>query len=470
MSRNPGPLSPGLRAALEQVGTTPPVVLIETTSNQISHWSLDDWEVLQCCDGTLTLHELRIRLQTRGLILPRAQLSLLIKRARASGLFSRPGRMRPSPPEPDITAPSETARPLLSEPPASECMPQTLPEARYHCLRCGESCSAGYDVGPLPTCTVLTDELTLPLSTPSGLRQLLPHLDGRCTQLDPKTGLCQLHARRGPESKPSACREFPVLVFLTPDGPRAALQWECTRLHTLLLSGPPLASALSPSMLSTAEIIAEELAVGDGRIISFLRYRRLEQFLLEACQRDTLDAVAFSLLPLVRSLASRETEVAWEEIRTATQASLKHRTDMFLLEHSELIAALYRQGQALEESALFLHSADRRRVYRRFCQQILESWVRGAPIPLEPLTNLPLHRAWLRNRLFGLTLARARSLLEGALELTLRWAMIRTGLQLPLVFSPEGSAGDDDNRRIIALEHGLRTERLQPVLSRSRMA
>lgn len=451
-SRCPGPLTPHLNASAEWTSDSPPLIHTEASRNRLDRFTLDEWSLLLLCDGTRTPKQLLTDAAAQNLPITAATLTPLLKRARASGLFApNTSGLTPQPP------PQQA---LASEP----LVPDTLPEARYQCERCGESCSAGYDVGPLPPTTRLPAAATVRLPTPGGLAPHLPHLDGRCTQLDPATGLCTLHATLGFDAKPEACRHFPILLLHTPEGPRAALQWECTRLHRQLDHGPALVTQLEGAHPLVPETLFECVEIGDGRLVSFARYRHLEQVLLDACLRYGPDTVAFSLPPLVRAWAGRSPESAWEDILATTASSLKDCADQFLLDQSRLIVALYQDGQALHTATGHLHPSDRRRVYRTFCQQILERWIQGGPIPLTPLPALPLFTAWMRNKLFALSLLTAPSVKAGALELLLRWSMLRTGLTVPLDFSPEGSPGDAENRRLVALEHGLRAERLWTAL------
>lgn len=125
----------------------------------------------------------------------------------------------------------------------------------------------------------------------SGNRYVIASGDGgRCAFLS--GALCQIHARRGVEAKPLACRLFPVDFVITPQGVQATLMQECVSYDQTFATGTPLGSrseelsALLESEPGLAlRAVPENVAILDGLSVSYEAYRMLEWRLLVGWQR-----------------------------------------------------------------------------------------------------------------------------------------------------------------------------------------
>src|SRR5262245_71646 len=142
MPHPPTPLREDLEVAAERVSGQPDRVLVRAPGGEVHAWLEPDWRLLILLDGKVSIA--RIARLAAGIGIPTSipQSAAVIREARRrSHLRDRRRRSTARPPLLDwrpLTR-EEMRRPLLA-----------LPEARYRCERCGESCSAGYETGPLP--------------------------------------------------------------------------------------------------------------------------------------------------------------------------------------------------------------------------------------------------------------------------------------------------------------------------------
>lgn len=455
-------------------------VLIQTPEGGLTRWRESDWRRLLAADGCQGLFQSQAQVRPLLPVLPEdatgaKRLKQLTRRAERSGLFQTGDALQTDSVQVDAPGVAFSRAPDK---------PLTLPEARYHCYQCGESCRAGYEVGPLPEPPVLDKALTVPMLDGAHL----PHLEGTCTQLvtlpgsPPKDG-CRIHAEHGWQRKPLACWEFPILLARTPLGTRAYLQWECTRLHRSLVEGPALSESLPESVHGRGVWQAPTVVARQGgRLVSFERYALLEGDLLrrvsDCAAVDDLDRLMLGLPYAVEMLQSwpadeASFQVAFEPLLPSQQVSVESLLDDFLLDQAPFWHELRLQGLRLTKQARWLSKNDRRRLYRGFLQQVLNRWEKreeGTVTGGLPKTaQLPLLKAWVRNRLFGLELLRAPTLELASVTLSLRYALIRESFgvrpskTLTEVWTRTGddASGHAEQRRMVALDHGLREERLE---------
>lgn len=116
-------------------------------------------------------------------------------------------------------------------------------------------------------------------------------LDRReCPALDADR-LCVIHARRGPEEKPTACNVYPFVFVRAPDGDEVHLSWSCPAVVDR--EGPALTSqreelehkfavALQRGFVA---VIPEQVKLSDTRLVDFRQLRQL----LDAIDRSLAD-------------------------------------------------------------------------------------------------------------------------------------------------------------------------------------
>jgi hypothetical protein len=213
-----------------------------------------------------------------------------------------------------------------------------------------------------------------------------------------------------------------------------------------------------------AALAPDALPLGDGRLIPFSRYATLEAMILEAILSDDPDRIAAGLPRLIATLGRRPFDPAsgLDRLRHTTALEL---AEALVLDAAGVIERLYQQRRRLEAPMQCLAPTDRRRVYGDFVQGVLASWRAGAAVQLPPLELPSLWRAYLRNRIFGLGLLKAPSLFAGAVDVALRYLIARAGMRHPLPVPLEGSPGAAGNRRLVAVEHSLREERMAEVMT-----
>lgn len=483
VSRNPPLLHPQLRISFERVGAgSAPWVLLQPMEGPAWRLSLPQWQRLSQPSETEGLgwptDPLWQEAKVRGL--------LECAPAPASSDASTPLREQTSAPldEPLLVAdaavlaeqgglpPAQLQTQLLAWSEVQGLEWESLPEARYRCEQCGESCRAGYEVGALPAMSETVWQHWVPVEQRfQGLDsswQLLHH-DGACVQLDPQTQGCLLHAAGGPLVKPRACRDFPLLLSRLPGGRlRLHLQWECTRLHRtgwvgacgegerlerLLGEEPGGWEVTQPSPV---------LTVGDGRLLPLEAYLAWEQELLRLCDEWSPSVVILALPGLVEGMP-RRTDGLREQLEQElkeTAEQLQQVLEARFFELAPLFQALLRQGEGLEPALGWLSRGDKRRVYRAFVMRQLRAWQGGELPSLRGAEEQErLYRAWLKNRIFGLSLLRAPSLYVGALELGLRYLLAVSGREQPPEVKGE-PAGAVAQRCLVAVEHVLRQENL----------
>ena len=124
-----------------------------------------------------------------------------------------------------------------------------------------------------------------------------------------KDGKCGVHAKYGPEAKPTGCRRFPYGLVSTPDGGRVTTEHRCSCRN--LGERPPLdledAEASLRDRAGRLEVdqeVPERIPITSKKKVSWTQYRMLEDAMfarLFAGERaeDVLDAPA--LPPLVES-------------------------------------------------------------------------------------------------------------------------------------------------------------------------
>lgn len=114
--------------------------------------------------------------------------------------------------------------------PVSRALPLIArPGARFECFSDGLCCTDIHALGPMTRSEVkavnkLLENAVIYSDDVEG-HCMRPAEDGGCAQLE--NGLCGIHAKHGPEHKPSGCRRFPYGLVSTPEGGRVTTENRC---------------------------------------------------------------------------------------------------------------------------------------------------------------------------------------------------------------------------------------------------
>ncbi|MCB9741800.1 MAG: YkgJ family cysteine cluster protein [Alphaproteobacteria bacterium] len=112
---------------------------------------------------------------------------------------------------------------------------------RHACLACGGSCQGGVVMlsqAEQGRMRALGEELGLGETVDA--EGSLAKVDGACV-FQRSDGLCRVHAERGMAAKPAICRQFPLVVTVAEDGPRAGVDPACYTAIRTWRDGPPVA-------------------------------------------------------------------------------------------------------------------------------------------------------------------------------------------------------------------------------------
>ncbi len=173
-----------------------------------------------------------------------------------------------------------------------------LPEGQnYDCLQCGDSCHIFWEIpvdaeseramialGAAEYLQRKPERGAFEASAfDSSKRVLCKATDGACVFLNGEN-LCALHAAKGPEAKPQACRDFPFRYVDTSNGEYVGVSFACTAV--LKNHGTPVADQAAPLAESYRESLhvraTETRPALTGRIsIDFEAYLEIEQALDE---------------------------------------------------------------------------------------------------------------------------------------------------------------------------------------------
>jgi hypothetical protein len=163
------------------------------------------------------------------------------------------------------------------------------PEARYDCFGDGLCCTDIHALGPVTRAERRAVELLEPGSLIRHKDLLVPVFrtqpHGPCV-LRSERG-CELHARHGAAAKPVGCARFPFGLVATPEGGRITTEHRCP-CRTLGERPPLTAQVAEASLLDGAGRISPngrvglQLRLAPGRVVSFARFRVLEEPLLAA--------------------------------------------------------------------------------------------------------------------------------------------------------------------------------------------
>lgn len=134
--------------------------------------------------------------------------------------------------------------------------------ARYGCQNTGVCCASGWEI-PVETRLELAlrprlrglDPNRLPngpegfrstLSPPEGCTSVfkVDEVTGSCWFRDEPAARCAVHRELGTEALPSACRQFPRICVLEPDGVSVSLSHYCPTAAGLLFDGNPIFSVV----------------------------------------------------------------------------------------------------------------------------------------------------------------------------------------------------------------------------------
>ncbi|HBQ15461.1 MAG TPA: hypothetical protein DEF51_31505 [Myxococcales bacterium] len=171
------------------------------------------------------------------------------------------------------------------------------PGARFTCHGDGLCCSDVHLLGPVTgdEARVLNaiDERILAWSGDD--RVLVTTVDGRC--MFAGAGVCELHARLGPEVKPASCKQFPFMLVTTPTGGRVTTEHRCP-CRSMGERAPLTSDAALASTTHATRHIAGPLWLDDERSVSVEEWEIMEAPLIARLQRedplDVLDAAPLS--------------------------------------------------------------------------------------------------------------------------------------------------------------------------------
>ena len=197
---------------------------------------------------------------------------------------------------------------------ASQSRPRPLiarPGAEFTCFSDGLCCTDIHALGPL-TRSEAKDMKRLAIASVEYNEDaegmcMAPSQNGSCYFI--KDGKCGVHAKYGPEAKPTGCRRFPYGLVSTPDGGRVTTEHRCSCRN--LGDRPPLdlidAEASLRDRAGRLEVDQEvpaQIPLTSKKKVSWAQYREIEDAILArlaAGERveDVLDAPA--LPPLEES-------------------------------------------------------------------------------------------------------------------------------------------------------------------------
>jgi Fe-S-cluster containining protein len=178
------------------------------------------------------------------------------------------------------------------------------PGARFACAGDGLCCTDIHGLGPLTSREARAvrkldvagagydddfEELMLCTAADGGCHFLLEDLR------------CSIHAERGPEAKPSGCRQFPFIVTATPGGGRVSTHHRCP-CRTLGRRPPLTPEAALPSIADktgrpVANFAVGEIRLGKGKVATFEEWLELERPLLARLNRGEVSTATFGVSP-----------------------------------------------------------------------------------------------------------------------------------------------------------------------------
>ncbi|MCB9759412.1 MAG: YkgJ family cysteine cluster protein [Alphaproteobacteria bacterium] len=138
---------------------------------------------------------------------------------------------------------------------------------RHRCMGCGGSCQSVHVslFGDEPE-RIRALAAQLDVSEPVDEDNHLRKVDGACVFLDPGN-LCRIHARFGPEAKPTVCRQFPIVAVRAEDGVRVGIDPSCYTAVQTWRDGP---LAEEGSLISSKVSFEEGQARQEARLIEDL--------------------------------------------------------------------------------------------------------------------------------------------------------------------------------------------------------
>lgn len=180
-------------------------------------------------------------------------------------------------------------------------------QAHYDCFGDGLCCTDIHALGPVTPSERRAVELLEPgtLIRHKDLRvpvfRTLAH--GPCVLRSARG--CELHARHGADAKPAGCARFPFGLVATPEGGRITTEHRCP-CRTMGARPPLTVEASVPSLQNAAGRLTPNGRVGPrvriapGKMLSFARFRALEQPLLDALLAGADPLKALGVRPLGR--------------------------------------------------------------------------------------------------------------------------------------------------------------------------
>jgi Fe-S-cluster containining protein len=193
-----------------------------------------------------------------------------------------------------------------------------LPEARFECQGSGACCRA-YSLGPIAPgdeAKVMALDLAAAFPEAGGVyfeshalpggasARYLRRVNGGCVFLQ-SDAHCGLHARFGPDAKPSTCKVFPLSHVVRFDGAHVFDRGECSRFSTSARAGEPLARTpqrLLPVMQQERRLEHPIVQLAPGIVVDFALYAPLVQRAIEECAAPGITAPE-----ALRALARRTT-------------------------------------------------------------------------------------------------------------------------------------------------------------------
>jgi Fe-S-cluster containining protein len=177
------------------------------------------------------------------------------------------------------------------------------PGVRYTCFSDGLCCTNIHGLGPLTERELVHIRKLDPKGVDTqGYEEpmLAARADGSCVFLR-SDGLCSIHAKWGPETKPAGCRRFPLGLVATPSGGRVTTEHRCP-CRTLGERPEVTAEAVEPSLKDDAGRLeadkrVSQINVDRKRRLSFSKWEQMERRMLDSLQAGDKPSKALGVGP-----------------------------------------------------------------------------------------------------------------------------------------------------------------------------
>jgi Fe-S-cluster containining protein len=267
--------------------------------------------------------------------------------------------------------------------------------ARFTCRGDGLCCTDVHLLGPVSRHERAPIEAIAKTAIVRGkhLTVLAPQLNGRCVFLSEESA-CVIYDTG---LKPKSCHRFPFLLAATPEGGRIGTDHRCpcrTMGERSEVSAEAAAELLTDAggRLWADRRIEARIALSHRRVVSFARYRLLEESLLAALARGELTAVVGDgALP-------RRTDGLWETVAATLDVDDGHPTRWSLMQRAfarGLRASLHGgEVETFERPwAESFERAERRSPVPRDPEEMLADWIADVIWALEWTLSFTLSQA-----------------------------------------------------------------------------